>query len=158
MIWHPPFSAIENEVPWAKLVGVTVTKPELLFTINLTSPITVPSARVAASAVDLLKLINDEVVLTAPLAVWVEAVYENFPLRTAPVPFATRFKLILVSVPVAEIIGPAAAAAFAMVISLVADAVADSLIISAPFVSLISVPIVGELIIGVVSVYLLMLL
>ena len=56
---------------------------------------------------------------------------------TLPIPFGVKVKPIFVSPPVAEIVGLADAAALAIVISFVADAVVENLICSLEFSSII---------------------
>lgn len=67
---------------------------------------------------------------------------------TVPVPFGVRFRLMLVSSPVAATLTGLPVAEFVTVSSLTADDVAGVLMISLPFVSLIAVVIRGVVSVG----------
>ena len=125
-----------------------------MFIKILYSPVVVPfgKLRVNVPPEFLLPMIN------VPLTIDEASILTVVELKAAllkliePVPFAVRSKLISVASPVVVIEGAFDPAAFAIVISFCALVVAVSLIISAPFASLIKVPILGEFIVGVVNV------
>ena len=95
--WIAPFCFILNEVPNAKLLGVTVISPAFLFAKYLISPWTLPLWRETANAVALFPIIKDAFESAVPSAeillpvketrsnVFLETVCAALSSKTSPV-------------------------------------------------------------------------
>ena len=122
---------------------IVVTPASLLIKI-LYSPGVVPSGKLTANALFEPQTITVAPEGAAPAELIVAVVNANFATSTEPVPLPSSLRLTLVSPPVADIVGLLPVELFDTVISLTALATGVILMTSAPAVSIIAVPIFGD--------------